>query len=131
MTAPFFGEGDEGAASRRVAGAQHAIGRIAEPEEVAEVVVFLASDEASFMTGAAVVVDGGMSIGARIVPIREARRYADRPARRGALGIAQLQREGERPRGGRRAGDAHERPGRLSWTSDIPGGSCPAMRVHV
>ena len=67
MTAPLFGEGDEGAEARRVAGAQHAMNRIAQPEEVAEVVVFLASEEASFMTGAAVVVDGGMSIGCRIV----------------------------------------------------------------
>lgn len=67
MTAPWFGVGDEGAEARRVAGEQHAMGRIAQPEEVAEVVVFLASEEASFMTGAAVVVDGGMSIGCRIV----------------------------------------------------------------
>lgn len=36
------------------------IGRFAQPEEVAQVVLFLASDEASFMTGAAVAVDGGM-----------------------------------------------------------------------
>ena len=67
MTAPLFGDGDAGDEARRFAGAQHAMGRIGQPEEVAEVVVFLASDEASFMTGAAVVVDGGMSIGNRIV----------------------------------------------------------------
>ena len=67
MVAPYFGEGDEGQHARRAAGEHHAIGRIAQPEEVAEVVVFLASDEASFMTGAAFVVDGGMSIGRSIV----------------------------------------------------------------
>ena len=67
MVAPFFGDGEAGEAARRAAGDLHAVGRIAQPEEVAEVVVFLASDEASFMTGAAVVVDGGMSIGNRIV----------------------------------------------------------------
>jgi len=35
--------------------------RIAKPEEIAKVILFLASGESSFMTGAAVAVDGGWS----------------------------------------------------------------------
>jgi NAD(P)-dependent dehydrogenase (short-subunit alcohol dehydrogenase family) len=38
------------------------LGRHAAPEEVARVMLFLASDESSFVTGATVAVDGGMSI---------------------------------------------------------------------
>jgi len=49
--------------ARRQAGKLHALGRIGRPEEVARLAVFLASDEASFMTGAAVAVDGGFSSG--------------------------------------------------------------------
>jgi NAD(P)-dependent dehydrogenase (short-subunit alcohol dehydrogenase family) len=35
------------------------MGRLGKPEEIAAVVAFLASDDASFMTGAEVYVDGG------------------------------------------------------------------------
>jgi NAD(P)-dependent dehydrogenase (short-subunit alcohol dehydrogenase family) len=37
----------------------HPMGRLGEPEEVARAIAFLASDEASFITGAIVPVDGG------------------------------------------------------------------------
>ena len=50
-------------AARVQAGKLHALGRIGKPEEIARVAVFLASDDASFMTGAAVAVDGGFSSG--------------------------------------------------------------------
>ena len=42
--------------------AQTPLGRIAEPEEVAGVIAFLASDEASFITGVALPVSGGWGI---------------------------------------------------------------------
>jgi NAD(P)-dependent dehydrogenase (short-subunit alcohol dehydrogenase family) len=40
----------------------HLTGRMGKPEEVARVIVFLASDLASFMTGSAVMVDGGLLV---------------------------------------------------------------------
>lgn len=39
-------------------GSGTALGRVAEPEEIAQVILFLASSLASYMTGAEVVVDG-------------------------------------------------------------------------
>lgn len=43
--------------------AQIPVGRIAQPEEIAAAHVFLASDEAGFITGQVLFVDGGMSVG--------------------------------------------------------------------
>ena len=51
--------GDE-TAMRADMAAAHPLGRIGRPEEIAEAVLFLASDRASFMTGESVCVDGGM-----------------------------------------------------------------------
>ena len=42
--------------------ARQPMGRFGTPEEVAELAVYLASDEAAFVTGAAYVIDGGMSL---------------------------------------------------------------------
>ncbi|WP_327104152.1 SDR family oxidoreductase [Nonomuraea glycinis] len=47
--------------SLRAAGAMHPVGRIAQPDEIAAFVAFLLSDEARFITGAALAIDGGMT----------------------------------------------------------------------
>jgi cyclopentanol dehydrogenase len=47
---------------RREMIARHPIGRVGEPDEVATGVLFLASDEASFVTGATLVIDGGNTV---------------------------------------------------------------------
>lgn len=52
----------DGAAALRAHGASAPIARAADPKEIAEVALFLASDRASFMVGSVVMADGGMSV---------------------------------------------------------------------
>jgi 3alpha(or 20beta)-hydroxysteroid dehydrogenase len=47
----------------RLAGLLHPLGRMGRPEEVAALFHFLASDESAFITGQAILIDGGMSAG--------------------------------------------------------------------
>lgn len=60
MNAKFFALGPH---IREQAARLHAIGRIGQPEDVANAVAFLASDEASFITGSMLMVDGGFTAG--------------------------------------------------------------------
>ncbi len=47
---------------RTILDKMHPLGRIAQPSEIGEVIAFLASDRASFMTGSIVTVDGGLTV---------------------------------------------------------------------
>ncbi len=59
MTASYFDKPEVLASLKKV----HPAGRWAQPEEIAGLILFLASDEASFITGATFPIDGGFAAG--------------------------------------------------------------------
>ncbi len=59
----FDGEAADVQSVFRRFGAAHPLGRVAEPEEVAELIAFLASSRAGFCTGGDYLVDGGLTAG--------------------------------------------------------------------
>ena len=63
MTQRQFSAAEDPQQYRREMESLYPLGRIGSPEEVAGVIVFLASDAASFVTGAAWSVDGGLTAG--------------------------------------------------------------------
>lgn len=58
----YFESSDDPEAARERMTAQYPLGRLGEPDEVAAAICFLASDEASYITGHDLVIDGGYSI---------------------------------------------------------------------
>ncbi|QXJ23390.1 SDR family oxidoreductase [Actinomadura graeca] len=56
-----------GAAMQAAVAAATPLGRLGTPEEFAEVVAFLASDQASWITGQVVLADGGLTLGAPLL----------------------------------------------------------------
>lgn len=63
LTDLFLAQEDEPEAMRTLYANSNPLGRIAAPREIATCVAFLASEEASFVTGATLVVDGGQLAG--------------------------------------------------------------------
>ena len=59
MVDAYFGEQEDPEAAREAADAAHPLGHIGEPDDVAYAVLYLASDESKFVTGAEFVIDGG------------------------------------------------------------------------
>jgi len=60
MLETFFNAQPDPEASRKAVANIHPIGRIGKPEDIAYGALYLASDEASWVTGAALVIDGGL-----------------------------------------------------------------------
>jgi NAD(P)-dependent dehydrogenase (short-subunit alcohol dehydrogenase family) len=59
LTAAVIAQAGDPATARRERTAAHPIGRLGQPEDIAGLAVYLASDESSWMTGAILPVDGG------------------------------------------------------------------------
>ena len=63
MVQEYFDAQEDPAASREAVNAAHPLGRMGQPDEIASAFLYLASDEARWVTGTALVIDGGLTAG--------------------------------------------------------------------
>jgi NAD(P)-dependent dehydrogenase (short-subunit alcohol dehydrogenase family) len=63
MLERFLAEQDDPASARAGATALHPLGRLGAPRDIADAFVYLASDEAAWVTGSTLTVDGGLTAG--------------------------------------------------------------------
>ena len=68
MWEPMLGDGSDRTARMAALVADTPLRRFGQPEEVAAIAVLLASDEAAYMTGAELSVDGGLLAGSAAAP---------------------------------------------------------------
>jgi NAD(P)-dependent dehydrogenase (short-subunit alcohol dehydrogenase family) len=62
MVEEYFNTSENPAQLRQEIYSKYALRRIADPTEIARAALFLASDDSAFMTGSALVVDGGLTV---------------------------------------------------------------------
>ena len=86
--APLLLGGERADEVRRAQAAVTPLGRMGRSEEIAATILFLASDEASFVTGAALVADGGLMAHTGLPPFLSATGFALGSATGFALGSA-------------------------------------------
>ena len=63
MANAYFDAQDDPEASKAAVNAAHPLGRMGQPDEIAAAFLYLASDEARWVTGTALVIDGGLTAG--------------------------------------------------------------------
>jgi NAD(P)-dependent dehydrogenase (short-subunit alcohol dehydrogenase family) len=63
MIEGYFADQPDPDEARRFATRLHPLGRLGTPRDIADAMVYLASDEAAWVTGSALVVDGGLTSG--------------------------------------------------------------------
>jgi len=63
MIEGYFADQQDPEEARRFATQLHPLGRLGDPRDIADAMVYLASDEAGWVTGTALVVDGGLTSG--------------------------------------------------------------------
>jgi NAD(P)-dependent dehydrogenase (short-subunit alcohol dehydrogenase family) len=68
MIQGYFDDQEDPAASRRFAEGIHPLGRLGFPGDIAEGMVWLASDQAQWVTGTALTIDGGLTAGVWAAP---------------------------------------------------------------
>jgi len=68
---PMLGDGPDREARMQALVADTPAGRFGKPEEVAAICVMLASDEASYITGSEITIDGGLLAGSAASPTRD------------------------------------------------------------
>lgn len=59
MVESYLAESGDVAEGRKALDEMHPIGHVGEPDDIAYAVLYLASDEAKFVTGTELIVDGG------------------------------------------------------------------------